>query len=231
MTTPLDRCGSCDKPFTLADFPQDTDNLVFTVCQNFFLHVYHNKNDCLAGWVKEAERPCPTCNSTIYSHQGGKKIKQISQVFLNSLKREETFVPDTLSESDHSVDGCIICTEVFPLIQLKFNPEDRHLYHLGCGSENLPRITVHDLSRAVSKIVKEQPHLQKYCTPTPPTRLQRFKTDHPFLYKVAIVSAISLTAFVLNRLQFEGKNSILSVVGWPAYQTLRIAQKIFARLD
>jgi hypothetical protein len=224
----LNCCGACEKPFTMRDFPKDNDNLVFTVCQKFFLHIYHNKSDCLAGWVKRSEKNCPTCRTVVYSHQLGKNIAQISKVFLNSLTVNEETVLEALSTSDHMNGDCIICAESFPQVKIKFNPRNKRLYHATCDSSDLSHLTLHDLSNTVSKAVGKLPTLQKFFTPSP---LQRIRTDYPLLFRVAIMSVISLGAFVLNRLQFDGKNVPLNIIGFPAYLTVLATQKVFAQLD
>ncbi len=226
----LDCCGGCAKPFISADFPPNNEKVVFSFYREnnlFRTELYHNKEGCLAEWLngKGAEAPSPLSRAPLYAERLGKNFDQIRTVFLMALAEEKANNTVTLLKElfREETDHCSVCFNEFPSINIRFDREEKKLYHETCRelSENCKPINCHKMAKVVANYVQRHPKLHAAFTPT----------RMPLLLKVAIAAAISLSAFVLNRLQFDGKNSFLHIVEYPAYLTVMAAQKMFARLS
>lgn len=223
-------CGTCEKPFTSADFPTNNEKVVFSFYREnnlFRTELYHNTEGCLAEWMngKGDQVPSPLSRAPLYAERLGKNFDQIRIVFLMALAEEKANNTVTLLEElfGEETDHCSVCFDEFPAINICFDRNEKKLYHETCRglSENCKPMTCHKMAKVVANYVQRNPKLHAAFTPT----------RMPLLLKVAIAAAISMAAFVLNRLQFDGKNSFLHFVEYPAYLTVMAAQKVFARLS
>lgn len=239
MTT-LAHCGTCHQHFVPIDFPElpvplktprapstwdtiyerifgktETPTFVFRFPCGDIFH-YH----CLGEHMDAAEKPCPNCRDPIPKTRVGKQYSQLIEVFLKALKHDPTIVTSQLQNPTKETGICTICRDPHPFVPLRFDGKQFH--HEKC-SRDTP-VKLEDLVKIVQKVVKEHHYLKKWFTPSSLSFNEYYRLTYPRLYKAAAILLVSTTALVINRLHFNGQNTLLSIAGFPGYLALLAVQ-------
>lgn len=220
---PLNQCAECHELFSLKNCPIQENVILVTAC----FHTYHPA--CLAQWISGAEKTCPTCRARCYQHQAGKDFLGIWAAFIKALQIDPTTVREALQSAAHQNELCAPCQQDLvspPSIFLKFNKGGQLLAHQTCASsQDYVSLTHDDISQVVQKCAKKHPALANILTPSPPSLYQRVRRDHPRFFKIAVIGILSACAFLINTLQFQGKNRMLFVIGFPVMLIVKFAEQ------
>jgi hypothetical protein len=198
MTSSLHNCGGCQSPLTKHDFPQDP-SIVFTCCvtQEVTAHVFHK--NCVSQWALQPKETCPLCRAPLYSHQLGKTTKQLLTIFLEALQKDPETIIQALQSSNPVADECSVCSEDFPFISLRYNPDTQRFYHPLCCSNTHPQLSMQNFAKVIAAVVNRYPHLREKFTPAPLNLWQSFQLDYPqvsqALAPIGIVAACALLMF------------------------------------
>lgn len=167
-------CAQCTTP--IYQCPVDKLSIVVTGC----FHSFCVK--CAKDWVKEIEKPCPLCRSSLYQRRSGKDFTVIWNVFLRIIKKDPQEAAKILASISNE-DSCSLCLEDFPELNLYFNPITHQFCHKECSIEGDKIVTLKDIVHVVQVWTHKDADLRSKLVPSGPTLWERASYYLGDLYK------------------------------------------------